>query len=256
MKRAAVALLLAVPVSNTFDADTIMRAAVVANARDLAAAAQFDHVERRQTPDGSKTYAVTLIEGSPYSQLVAVDDQPLPEEDRAREEQKMKATRASRARESASERQRRLADYAEERDRTRLLLTQMTDAFEFSRERDDRIDNFDAYVVRANPRPTYRPPSREAAVLRGVESRFWVEQNSMRWIRIEASVVRPVSIASFLASVEPGTQFTLEQSPVGDDIWAPKHFVMRARGRLLLLFNKRAQLDMTYFGYRRLPVDR
>ncbi len=251
MKRAAVALMLLVPALEPFNADEIMRNAVAANGRDLAAAPQFEYSERRQTPDGTKTYAVKLIEGSPYSQLIAVNDQPLSDQDREREEQKMQSTRASRQHESASERGQRLAEFVEQHDRNRVLLDQVIQAFQFARERDDRVDGFDAYVVRATPRPEYHPPNRVAAVLRGLESRFWVERNSFHWIKIEASVVRPVSIASFLVNVEPGTQFTLEQSPYAADTWVPKHFLMRTRGRILLLFNKRAQLDTTFFGYHR-----
>ena len=249
MKLAAIALLLAVPAISPLGADDIMRSAAAVTGRDLTAVTRFDHTERRQTPDGSKTYAMTMMEGSPYGQLIAVNDQPLSDDDRTREEEKMKTARTSRERESPSERARRVAGYDEDRERDRMLLEQMSQAFEFTRERDDRVDGFDAYVVRATPKAGDRPPNRNAAVLRGVESRFWVDQTSFHWIKVEASVVRPVSIAGFLASVEPGTQFTLEQTPVTGETWAPKHFVMRTRGRLLLLFNKRAQLDTMFFGY-------
>ena len=246
--------MLLAPALNGPDADDIMRNAVAANARDLAAAAQFEYSERRQTPDGIKTYAVTMMGGSPYNQLIAVNDQPLSSQDSDREEQKKETARASREHESPADRDRRVSEYATQREHNRLLLDQVAQAFQFVRERDDRVDGFDVYVVRGTPRPDYHPPNREAAVLRGVESRFWIERNSFHWIRVEAYVIRPVSIIGFLASVEPGTQFTLEQVPVEQDVWAPKHFLMRAKGRILMLFSKRAQLDSTFFGYHRAPT--
>ena len=33
----------------------------------------------------------------------------------------------------------------------------------------------------------------------------------------------------FLAQVEPGTRFEIEKSPVEDDIWLTKHYLMRER---------------------------
>jgi|SRR5579871_1797495 len=205
MKPAAVALMLLVSALDTLDADTIMRRAVVADAHDLAAVAQFECTERRQTEDGSKTYFVTMMNGSPHARLLAQDDQPLSNEDNEREEQKKEtAARLSREREPAADRDRRLSEYTSQRERNRVLLDQATHAFECARERNDRVDGFDVYV----------------------------------------------------ATVEPGTHFTLEQSQVEPDIWVPKHLFMRAHGRILLLFNKRAQLDATYFVYHRASTPR
>jgi hypothetical protein len=193
--------------------------------------------------------------GSPYRHLIALNDQPLPAEDRHREEQKKDAARMSRERETPEERARRLEKYERDRKRNLFLLEQMAQAFDLVREGDQAIDGVDAYVVRATPRRDYRPPSLEAQVLTGVESRFWIEKSSFHWIRVEANVVRPVSIAAFLARVEPGTQFTLDQSRVEHDVWAPKRFQMRTRGRILFLFKQRTQVDATYFGYQRVTLN-
>ena len=254
MKRILVALALLTPSATSVtvsDPSDIMRRSIAANHLDLAAATEFDYVERRQTTEGSKTYAVTMLNGSPYQCLVAVNDQPLSNDDRLREEKKKDAARAARAREDPDERATRLAKYERERRRNRTLLDQVAQAFDLAREADQTIDGVGAYVLRATPRQSYQPPSLEAAVLTGVESRFWIERSSFHWIKVEATVVRPVSIAAFVARVEPGTQFTLEQSEIAPGMWLPKRFLMRTRARILFLFKQRTQLDATYFGYRR-----
>jgi hypothetical protein len=259
MKRILVALVLLAPPSTSgtvSDPADIMRRSIEANHSDLTAATEFDHFERRQTPDGSKTYAVTMMNGSPYQCLVAVNDQPLSSDDQRREEQKKDAARAAREREAPDDRTKRIAKYERERRRNRVLLDQLAQAFDFTREPDQMVDGVEAYVVRATPRRNYQPPSLEAEVLTGVESRFWIEQSSFHWIKVEATVVRPVSIAAFLARVEPGTQFTLEQAQVSPGVWFPKRFLMRTRARLLLMFRQRTQLDATYYGYRRVEQAR
>jgi hypothetical protein len=62
--------------------------------------------------------------------------------------------------------------------------------------------------------------------------------------------VRPVSIAGFLARVQPGTRFELEKMPVANGIWLPKHFAMKSSARILFLFRHHSQEDETYFNYQ------
>ena len=88
-------------------------------------------------------------------------------------------------------------------------------------------------------------------VLAGMEGRFWIDQKSYQWVKVEVTVIRPVWIVGFLAKVETGTQFTLEQTPVAANVWLPAHFMMKTRGRLLMLFKQRSQLDATFYDYRR-----
>jgi len=254
MKRILVAIaLLAAPSANlaTPDVSEIIRQSVAANHRNLVASADFDHCERVITRDGTKTYDVTMVMGTPYQRLTEINGQPLSDENQQREKQKLDAARAARERESADERATRLGKDDKDRRRNRLLLDQLPEAFTFTLEGEQKVGHFDAYVLRATPRRDYQPPTLESQVLTGMEGRFWIERNSFQWIKAEAAVVRPVSIASFLARVDPGTQFALEQTPVNSDVWMPAHFSMRTRGRLLFLLKQRTQVDATYYDYRR-----
>jgi hypothetical protein len=254
MKRVLAALaLLATPAINIASPDVpeIVRQSVVANHRNLAASLDFDHCERVLTHDGTKTYAVTMMVGTPYQRLLEINGQPLSNEDKQREQQKQDAARFARERETPGERTTRLEKHEKDRRRNRLLLDQLPLAFDYSIEGEQTIGRYDAYVLHATPKRDYQPPTLEAQVLMGMEGRFWIERNTFQWIKAEAAVVRPVSIVSFLARIEPGTQFTLEQSPVGSDVWMPAHFTMRTRGRVLFLLKQRMQMDATYFDYRR-----
>ena len=41
--------------------------------------------------------------------------------------------------------------------------------------------------------------------------------------------------------------------PIGDDIWLPRHYVMKARAKVFLLFNHKAAEDDTYSDYHEIP---
>ena len=259
MKRLLVVLtLLAAPSpgGTTPDPNDIIQQSVGASHRNLTMAPEFDYFERQLKSDGSKTYAVTMMNGTPYRRLTEMNGQPLSADDRRREQQKEDAARAARAHEGPDERAKRLDKYARDNKRNRLIIDQVTQAFDFARENDQSVGGYDTYVLHATPRPSYQPPSLEAEVLAGMEGRFWIEQKSYQWLKVEVTVIRPVWIAGIVAKVETGTQFTLEQSPVASNVWMPAHFTMKTRGRLFLLFKQRSQIDATFFDYRRVEGTR
>ena len=70
------------------DPRTIIAKSVKENQIDFQAAPDFSYKERDSTPNGSKTYQVTMIDGSPYQRLMAVDDHPLSNEAAEQEEKK------------------------------------------------------------------------------------------------------------------------------------------------------------------------
>jgi hypothetical protein len=172
MKRVLAALaLLATPAINIASPDVseIVRQSVVANHRNLAASLDFDHCERVLTHDGTKTYAVTMMVGTPYQRLLEINGQPLSNEDKQREQQKQDAARFARERETPGERTTRLEKHEKDRRRNRLLLDQLPLAFDYSIEGEQTIGRYDAYVLHATPKRDYQPPTLEAQVLMGMD---------------------------------------------------------------------------------------
>ena len=229
------------------NADAIIQHSVEANKRDWDAAPQFDCLERDRGGGGTKTYEDMMILGSPYQRLVAINGQPLTPTETAAEKQKLQDTISKRKNESPRQRSARIARYEKERRHNHLLMDQMTKAFAFKVVDETNLDGHEVYVLRATPRPGYRPPNMETEALTGMEGKMWIDKGSFQWVKVEAQVTHPVSIASFLAQVEPGTHFELEKEPVAPGIWLPSHFSMRARSRILFLIPHRGQEDDTYF---------
>src|SRR5581483_9666976 len=59
------------------DVQAIIAKSVQANKRDFDAAPQYNKKERDRTADGTKLYQVTMIEGTPYQRLIAINGEPL-----------------------------------------------------------------------------------------------------------------------------------------------------------------------------------
>lgn len=236
--------------------DTIIQNSVRANSRDWNAAPEYSCFERdREANGGTKTFEDLMISGSPYQRLVEVNGKPLSQSQQEQERRKLQKTIAERRNESREDKAERIAKFEKDRKRDRLLMEQLTVAFSFKLSGEQKLRGHDVYVLKATPRPGYQPPNMDTQVLKGMEGRLWIDKKTYQWVRVEARVIRPVSIEGFLAQVEPGTEFELEKIPVGDDIWQPSHYAMRAHAKIFHMIGHRSQDDETYYKYRKLTPE-
>ena len=132
-------------------------------------------------------------------------------------------------------------------------MQQLTEAFDFTLAGEERLGNHRVYVLDAKP----RVPATSLRILRlkystGMQGKLWIDKKTYQWVKVEAEVIYPISIAGFLVKVEPGTRFELEQMPVGNGAWLPKHFAMKARAKVLAMFKHHEATDETYW---KLPKD-
>lgn len=234
------------------DVQTIIQKSVQANQRDFDAAPDYAYNERDKVGQGTKTYRVMMIDGSPYNRLIAVNGVPLPPTRMKRQEKLLQQETAKRHAESQTDRKNRIAAYQKDRKRDYDLLDQMTKAFDFQLLGERKLNGHDVYYLKATPRPGYRPPNLDTQVLTGMTGYLWIDKDSFQWVKVTAKVTKPVSIEGFLAQVEPGTRFELEKIPVGDGVWLAKHFSMHSHAKVLFLFNRSSSEEEWYSDYKRI----
>jgi hypothetical protein len=222
-----------------------------ANRVDFDAAQTYNYSERIRDDDGTKTYAVTMLSGTPYKRLVQVDGKPLSAGDRRDEDERFAREQRDRAEESPDEHAHRVAEYRQTRTRAHRILVEMPRAFDYALRSTRRVHSRTVYVLAASPRRGYDPPSVEAQVLTGMRGEFWIDTATFQLLRGWARVLRPVSIEGFLATVQPGTEFVVEQQPVGGGVWLPTHLSIRSRSSIIFLFHHHTSEDRTYFNYRK-----
>ena len=246
----ALAFFLTVPSPN---ASQIVQRSVANTTHDWNAAPRFDFTERdlivKHGAKTVKTYQVLMLEGSPYNKLIAVNDRPLTAEAAAGESRKLQQESARRRRESAAARQKRIAEYETERRQDHALLAQMARAFDYTLAGQETVNGHPCFVLDATPKPGYQPVSRETKVLKGMRGRMWIDTATYQWVRVEAEVFRPVAFGLFIAHVEPGTKFTLEDEPAAGNLWLPSHFSVRVKARILFV-SRNSLDDETYSNYR------
>jgi hypothetical protein len=238
--------------------DQIIRNSVEAMKSDWAQAPKYSYLEReveskRHAPPTVKTSRVLMIDGSPYNLVTALNGAPLSPEDQATEQRKLQKEIERRQKESARERQRRIAKYQKEDDRDHEMLKEMVGAFEFHLAGEAQVDGHACWVLDAEPRPEYEATNHEGHVLKGMKGRLWIDKATNQWVKVHAEVVKPVSFYGFLAKVAPGTEFDLEQEPVADGVWMPKAFSVHVQASALGFFSENSTTSDTYLDYQPMP---
>jgi len=228
------------------DVAAIIRQSTEANNRDWAAAPEFDNSERDRTKDGDRTYSVTMLDGSPYQRLIAVNGHDL-----GTEQEKYERVVSERKHESPQKRGERIAKYQAERKRDHTMLEQMAAAFDFHLVGKRVLGGHKVYVLKATPRKGYKPPDRDSQVLPGMEGTLWIDQQTSQWVKDEAHVTHPVRIEGFIAEVEPGTRLEVEKCPVTSDIWLASHYSMKSNAKVMLFIPHKGAEDDTFFDYHK-----
>jgi hypothetical protein len=244
--------------ANPLDSVQIIKRSVAASERSWKEAPAWSFKERDAQPKNgaitSKTYQVLMIEGSQYNKLLSQNDKPLSAEEAAKEEEKLRHEIQKRRAESPAERAKRVGKYQREREQDHAMMREMTEAFDFRLLGVESVRGHPAYVLEASPKPGYVPKSRDAKVLTGMKGKLYVDKASFQWARVHAEVTQPVSFYGFVAKVEPGTHFVLEQAPVSGSLWLPIRFVQEVKATALGIINENRSEEETYSDY--CPMER
>src|ERR1700693_6239798 len=233
----------------------IVRKSVEAIEANWKQAPNYSFVEReiQSKKEGEptvKSYEVLMIDGSPYHRLIAIGDKPLSPGEQAEEDQKMQNEIVKRERETDREEKKRMAKYVRGRKREHDMTREMVNAFEFRLAGEETVHGHDCWVLDTSPNPSYEPKDRESRVLLGMTGRLWIDKNQYQWVKARAEVVKPVSFYGFLAKVGPGTRFVLEQEPISNNLWLPRHFSMQVNASAFGFLNEDSTDDETYGDYK------
>lgn len=248
----------AMAASPTLDVKEIVAQSVANNQANWKAAPDFGFTDREIAVKGDektvRTYRVRMIDGSPYNELIAIDGKALTGADQQREQQKLQRETDRRTHEGAWARNRRIAEYERQRKQDQLLMQEMIDGFNFKLAGTEIANGRECYRIEATPNPNYVPHSREAQVLKGMKGTLWIDAKALQWVRVEAAVFKPVSFGLFIAHVEPGTEFVLEQAPVEGNVWQPTYFETRVNATIFFWPHK--TLDQNYYSDYQLKVEK
>jgi hypothetical protein len=204
----------------------------------------------------SKTYDVTMLEGSAYRRLIERNDRPLPAEEEKLEQAKLRQSIEDRRHETEAQRARRLAEYDKRPGRNRGMLNEIPEAFDFRLRGEELIESRPVYAIDATPRAGYRGRNSQARlILPKLKATLWIDKADLTWVRVHAEAIDTISVGLFLIRLSKGARLEMEQTRVNEEVWLPNRVWMAGSARLGLVKKLNLQQEMTFRNFRRFQSD-
>ena len=247
------------------DAREIVRRSVEVDRKNLQRAVNYAYQERQELReiDGQgkptnvkvRVWDITLPDGTRYRRLVARDDRPLPAREEKEEAERLRQSIEDGRKETPEQRQRRVQEWESRQNRRREAVQEVPDAFDFRLAGEEALNGGHAYVIDATPKPGYKPKSSSASILSHVKARFWIDKTDYQWIKVSVETLSTISFAGFLLRVAPGTEATMEQVRINDEVWLPKNVEVNVAAKVALVKSMRLEIRTTYSDYKKFQAD-
>ena len=238
--------------TSILDARQIVGLSIAATERSWEALDHYIYMQRdedrrldslgRMKSENVEVTRMSLVNGARFAQLTEHNGQlPSVTEQRKSDEDLDKLQR-----ETPIEKTERIRKELE----NKSFLHEVLKAFDFHLVGEEIVAGRPAYVLQATPHPGYQANGKYGKLFSKVEGKLWVDKQNFGWIKVDGQVTQSFSIGLFVARVQQGSHIILEQTCVGDAVWAPKRLEMRASARILFLKSLDIDRILMYSDYR------
>lgn len=204
----------------------------------------------------SKTYDVTMLQGSSYRRLIERNDRPLLPKEEKKEQDKLRSSLADLRHETQAQREKRQSEYDNRPGRNRAMLNEIPDAFDFRFRAEEEVDSRPVYVIEGTPRAGYRPQNADARILLPkLKLTVWIDKADFDWVRINAEVIDTITWGLCLFKMNPGARFELQQTRVNDEVWLPKHTRVLLSARVAFVKKLNMEQEATFKNFRKFQSD-
>jgi len=117
------------------------------------------------------------------------------------------------------------------------------------------IDGNPTVLLTFRPKPGVKINGDILKLLHRVSLRAWITEKDHEVVRVECTVVEPISFGVVLARIHPGSTLVLDRSRIKDGIWAPSRIEFTARGRLLLFKRLHERGVTEYYDFKESSVE-
>jgi hypothetical protein len=241
--------------TSLLDARQIVGQSLVAAERSWQARNEYVYIERdedRRLDSAGHVQSqnvdvtrMTLVNGIRFEQVMEHNGQAPSAEDQRKSGQDAEKLKH----ETPEEQAERLRKDQENRSFLHVLL----DAFDFRLVGEETVGDRQTYVLEATPHPGYHASGKYGKLLSRVQGKLWIDKQDFGWVKVDGEVTQSFSMGLFVARVQRGSHIVLDQTCLGDGVWAPKRLEVRASARILFLKSLELDRILTYSDYRIAP---
>jgi len=214
----------------------------------------YHEVARQQQGDKGKVeireYDVFWLHGVEVHKLTRKDNREL-----TVDEQRKESERIDKEVEKAQERKRKAVEKKQETDshgNEEVTVSRFLELGNFSAPRRVLLDGRETIVVDYAGDPKAKTRNRLESVIRDLSGTLWVDEQDRAITRIEGHFARSFKIgAGMLMSIKEGTNFSMEQKKINQEVWLPARIEGRGAARVLLLVSFNGSVQITESDYRK-----
>jgi hypothetical protein len=220
----------------------LVRGATKNQLKNDQSAARFRYGERRITQKRSRTYSLVESDAGTVERLVAQNDRPLGEAERHSASAWLDRVLAD-----PQIMRKAVQEDEQEAKRREKLIRVLPEAFLYEIEGEQPGG---VVRIRFRPNPAFKPSSREAQICRGLRGTFWIDATKLVFVKAEGELVHEVNFGwGFLAHLDPGGHFYLEQTAVSPDVWRITKIQVNLTGREFIFKAINIQVDEQVWGF-------
>jgi len=199
----------------------------------------------------TRTYEAVILFGQRYLKLTAIDDKPLNEIDKKREDERL--NKAFILLKERSDEDRKKAMETQVEGFMREIGDELPYILDYRIVDEEMIDGQPVWVVQATPMKNSRPKSRGAKLFSKFSGKVWVTKADYTWVKLEAELTDDFTVGWLLFRIYKGACIESESTFV-DGVWLPKQqsFDMGMRA---LWNSRRARTETIYSRHQKFISD-
>jgi hypothetical protein len=198
-----------------------------------------------------KTFDISFYYGEEYSRLILVDDKPLDDKQKKKEDEKLEKFLAKYRNESEEDRQKRRDKERKDRQESRAYRLDVANAYDFRIVGEEELEGVNTWVIEATPRKDFKPTQPHADMLKKIKGKMWIDKKEYNWIRVEAEATDTISFGLFLFRIHPGSRFNFQQLHLNNEVWLLRHLYLNGGARIALLKNEAIEQEDTFSNYKK-----
>ena len=110
--------------------------------------------------------------------------------------------------------------------------------------------------LKFSPKPSFKPPNREAEVFHAMEGSIWVDPKQSRLEEISGHLIREVKFGDgLLGHLDPGGTFDVKQANVAPGYWELTVLNVQMKGKALFFKTIAVQQKYSCTHFKRVPDD-
>jgi hypothetical protein len=213
--------------------------------------------QRKETPAGSQTKLMVETRDAMVGMVVAYNDQPLNQQQRRDEYE-----RIERFVNQPAELERKRRQEKESAERVNLILKALPEAFLYEYDGTETgrpgVGKSGEQLLRLKfrPNPRYDPPSRVEQILTGMQGVVLLDPQKQRIARIDGTLFKDVGFGwGILGHLDRGGHFQVDQADVNDNNWTIARMDLAFTGKILLFKSIDIKSTEIYADFHPVPAD-